>query len=309
VAGDQASSRLKNLQVNFEIESTKKEAEISRLKNVELKEKNEQLEELLSELKETQTQLIQTEKMAALGSLVAGVLHEINNPVGAINSASDVSRRCIAIITDALESAESLQDIRDNKALRNALETLDSDTGVTLNATRRISKIVRNLKSFIRLDEAQIQEVDLHDGLDTTLNLVEHDLQGRIEVVREFGDIPRVVCNPGEMNQVFMNLLTNAREAIDGEGTITVRTFEKKPNVYVEISDTGVGIPQVDMARLFDPTITKRGARVKAGLGLFTSYNILKKHQGDISVESEVGKGTTFTLALPTNPQSGHRSV
>jgi signal transduction histidine kinase len=106
------------------------------------------------------------------------------------------------------------------------------------------------------------------------------------------------------MNQVFMNLLTNAKEAIDGKGTITVRTFEKKSRVHVEISDTGVGIPQTHMDRLFDPTLTKRGARVKAGLGLFTSYNILRKHKGDIEVQSEVGKGSTFTLVMPADSQS-----
>jgi signal transduction histidine kinase len=305
VAGEQASSRLKNLQIGFEVDSTRKEAEISRLKNVELKQKNEQLEELLRELKEMQTQLVQTEKMAALGSLIAGVVHEINNPLGAINSATDVSRRVTRMIADALDSSASLEDLKDNKKFQNALRTLDSDADVTLEATRRVSRIVQDLKSFVRLDEAAIQEVDLRDGLASTLNLMEHDFGNRIRVVRDFGSIPVVRCNPGEMNQVFMNLLTNARQAIDDNGTITVRTFEEAPNVCIEISDTGVGIPEVHMGRLFDPTITKKGARVKAGLGLFTSYNIVKKHDGNIAVESEVGKGTTFTLTLPAASSKG----
>lgn len=299
VAGEQASSKLKNLQIGFEIDSTRKEAEISRLKNVELRQKNEQLEELLRELKEMQTQLVQTEKMAALGSLIAGVVHEINNPVGAINSATDVSRRATRMIADTLNASASLEDLKDNRKFQNALKTLDSDADVTLDATRRISKIVQDLKSFVRLDQAAIQEVDLRDGLATTLNLMEHDFGRRVQVVRDFGSIPLVRCNPGEMNQVFMNLLTNARQAIDDSGAITVRTFEESPNVCIQISDTGVGIPEEHMDRLFDPTISKKGARVKAGLGLFTSYNIVKKYEGSIAVESEVGKGTTFTLTLP----------
>ncbi len=309
VAGEQASSKLMNLQIAFEVDSAKKEAEISRLKNVELRQKNEQLEELLRELKEMQTQLVQTEKMAALGSLIAGVVHEINSPVGAINSATDVSRRAIRMIVDALDSSASLEDLNDNKKFQNALRTLESDADVTLVATRRISRIVQDLKSFIRLDEARIQEVDLRDGLASTLNLMEHDFGDRIQVVRDFGSIPRVRCNPGEMNQVFMNLLTNAGQAIDDDGTITVRTFEEAPNVCIQISDTGVGILEVHMDHLFDPTITKKGARVKAGLGLFTSYNIVKKYEGDIAVESEVGKGTTFTLTLPAASSSGQTRV
>jgi signal transduction histidine kinase len=209
------------------------------------------------------------------------------------------------MIADALDSSASLEDLKDNKKFQNALRTLDSDADVTLEATRRVSRIVQDLKSFVRLDEAAIQEVDLRDGLASTLNLMEHDFGNRIRVVRDFGSIPVVRCNPGEMNQVFMNLLTNARQAIDDNGTITVRTFEEAPNVCIEISDTGVGIPEVHMGRLFDPTITKKGARVKAGLGLFTSYNIVKKHDGNIAVESEVGKGTTFTLTLPAASSKG----
>ncbi len=299
VAGEQASSRLMNLQIGFEVESARKEAEISRLKNVELRQKNEQLEELLRELKEMQTQLVQTEKMAALGSLTAGVVHEINNPVGVINSATDVSRRAARMIVDTLSASASLEDFKGNRKFQNALKTLESDADVTLDATRRISRIVEDLKSFVRLDQAAIQDVDLRDGLASTLNLMEHDFGRHVQVIRDFGSIPLVRCNPGEMNQVFMNLLTNARQAIDASGAITVRTFEKSPNVCIQISDTGVGIPEEHMDRLFDPTITKKGARVKAGLGLFTSYNIVKKYEGSITVESEVGKGTTFTLTLP----------
>jgi two-component system NtrC family sensor kinase len=309
VAGDRATSRVKNLQIGFEVESARKEAEISRLKNVELKEKNEQLRTLLRELKETQTQLVQTEKMAALGSLVAGVIHEINNPLGAINSSTDVARRAARRITDTLTSAQTVEELRENPAFQRALATLESDSAVTRDATQRISRILYDLRSFIRLDEATVQDVDLRDGLQSTLNLLKHDFRDRIVVKREFEEVPPVRCNAGEMNQVFMNLLLNASEAIDGRGTITVRTYGRGAKVFVEIMDTGVGIPQVHMDRLFDPTISKKGARVKAGLGLFASYNIVRKHDGEISVESEVGKGSTFKLTLPASTAGEARST
>jgi two-component system NtrC family sensor kinase len=154
------------------------------------------------------------------------------------------------------------------------------------------------------LDAAELKEVDLNEGLESTITLIKHHFSDRIRLVREFGPIPRVRGNPGEMNQVFMNLLTNASEAIADEGTITARTFARDEHVYIEVSDTGVGIPSGEIERLFEPSISTKGVRAKAGLGLFTSYNIMKKHQGDIRVETEVGKGTTFTLVLPAKPRA-----
>jgi signal transduction histidine kinase len=300
VQGDQASSRIKNLQIANETEQSRKEAEISRLKNVELREKNEQLQSLLLELQETQNQLIQSEKMAALGSLVAGVVHEINNPIGVIASATDVSKRCLIRVNDVLGSAAA-KDLGEDAKLQQALTTLAEDLSVTTEATTRISRIVRSLKSFIHLDEADFQDVDVNSGLEDTLTLLAHEMADRIDIERDFADIPRVPGWPGELNQVFMNLLTNARQAIDGNGKIAIRTYANSESVCIDITDSGVGIPEEHMQSLFEPTINRKGVRVKAGLGLFTSYNIIRKHRGDIKVQSRVGQGTTFTVALPVS--------
>ncbi|MEE9169689.1 MAG: ATP-binding protein, partial [bacterium] len=160
-------------------------------------------------------------------------------------------------------------------------------------------RIVNSLKSFARLDEAVFQITDLHEGLESILTLLDQDLEGRISVVKEYGEIPLLACYPGELNQMFMNLLMNAVQAIERNGTITIRSFVEKGNVHVQIKDTGIGVSSERIKELFDPSFTKKGHRVKAGLGLFASYNIIQKHHGEIKVESEVGKGSTFTVILP----------
>ncbi len=269
---------------------------------VKLEEKNVELQQLLDELKATQAQLVQSEKMASLGKLVAGVVHEMNTPVGAMNSAIDVSMRSITNIRDALESHPSLPEVAGDKKLRDSLKALQANGPVTLAASERITKILNSLKSFTHLDEAIVQEMDLHEGLESTLTLMEHELKDRIRVVRNYGDIPNVFGRPGELNQVFMNLLTNATQAIQEEGTITIRTFVVDGKVHVEIADTGVGVPPEQMKTLFDPGFTKKGSRVKAGIGLFTSSHILQKHQGHIEVKTKVGEGSTFTVILPKDP-------
>ena len=268
---------------------------------VKLKKKSDELQQLLDELKETQAQLVQSEKMAALGKLVAGVVHELNTPIGTINSLIDVSSRSVAKINEVLESSQTIEDIKRSQRLRDSIKRLQDNTPVTLAATDRITKIVQSLKSFSRLDESLFQRACIHEGLDSTLTLLENELEDDITVLKEYGEIPLINCYPGELNQVFMHLLTNAVNALHGKGTITIRTSPKKDTVHVEISDTGVGILPDLKESLFDPSFSKDGARVKAGLGLFTSYNIVKNHNGCIEVESEVGKGSTFTVKLPIN--------
>jgi AhpD family alkylhydroperoxidase len=266
---------------------------------VKLKEEKDQLQQLLEELERTQAQLVQSEKMAALGKLVAGIVHEINTPIGTINSTANTLSRSIMYIEEEMKKGTSLDSVKDNRRFRNSVQALRDGSPITLAASERILRIVNSLKAFAHLDEATYQSVDLHEGLENTLTLLEHDLREKIRVVLEFGEIPKVTCNPGEVNQVFMNLLQNAAEAIKDKGTITIRTFEKDENVHVEISDTGTGISPRRRERLFEPAFAKKGARMKAGLGLFTSANIVQKHQGRIEVESEVGKGSVFTVILP----------
>ena len=297
VVGDQANSRLKNLEVGFEMEKAEQEAKISRLKHVELKEKNDQLEGLLAELHEAQSQLIQSEKMAALGSLVAGILHEVNNPLGAINGTSDVSERCVARIRSWV--AEKIPEALNDRKFAQALEILERDRKVTKEATARISQIVQSLKGFVRLDSASVESADLNQGLDHTLTLLDHEFKGRVTVVREFGDIPPVLTDMRELNQVFMTLLKNAGEAISQKGTVTVRTRLENDRVLIEIADSGEGMDTDTLAQLFEPSFFRKGKRVKSGLGLPAASNIVKKAGGIIEAESEPTQGTTFRVWLP----------
>ncbi|MCB0291161.1 MAG: HAMP domain-containing histidine kinase, partial [Calditrichaeota bacterium] len=162
-------------------------------------------------------------------------------------------------------------------------------------------KILGSLKNFARLDEAPFQKADIHEGLESVLTLLEPELNARIEVVKHYGELPAVACFPGELNQVIMNLLLNAIQAIPEKGTITIETGFCSGQVQVSITDTGIGIPPEQMERLFDPVFTRRGARVKAGLGLFTSYHIMQHHRGILTAESEPGKGSTFRMTFPSD--------
>jgi signal transduction histidine kinase len=267
--------------------------------NATLEQKNADLEQALVQLQEAQQQLIMQEKMASLGNLVAGVAHEINNPIGAISSAAQTSARSLEIITAALEREEGQQLLGSEPKLSRALQALCRNNEVAVMASERIGKIVRSLRTFARLDQAEFQRIDLHEGLDSTLTLLDHLLKNRIEVVRDYGEIPPLDCYPDQLNQVFMNILTNAAQAIEGPGRITLRTFRQADEVRVTITDTGVGIPPADRERIFDPGFTSKGVGVGTGLGLSISYNIIQRHQGRFEVDSEQGKGTTMTIILP----------
>lgn len=264
-------------------------------------ERTSEIERSMAELKAAQSQMIQSEKMAALGKLVAGVVHEMNTPLGAINSATDTSNRCVTAIIDTMDTSRSIDEIKTNPAMKRALQTLPDGNRVTVNASLRLSKIVSSLKSFTRLDEATVQEMDIHEGLDDTLTLLEHDLAERIQIVKIYGDLPKVVCYPGEINQVFMHLISNSSQAIRSTGVITIRTSATRTHVTIQVADTGTGIPEKQLAHLFEPDFSHHGTRVKAGLGLFTTYNIIEKHHGRIAIESEVNRGTTVTVTLPVS--------
>ena len=264
----------------------------------QLKGKVSRLQQLLKELEETQAQLVQSEKMAALGKLVAGVVHEINTPLAVISSSTDVCQRSVGNITAALEANGDLAEVADEK-FRRSVKALQSGIPGQLAAVDRLSRIVGGLKSFACLDEALFRETDLHEAMDNTLMLLERDLADRVDIVKEYGDLPLVACYASELNQVFMNLLLNAVQAIEEKGTITIRTFVAEGRVHVEITDDGIGIPSDRLQRLFEPDFKRKGPRVKAGLGLFTSYQIMQKHRGEIRVASTPGLGSTFTVVLP----------
>jgi len=256
--------------------------------------RDEQISELEHRVQERTRELIQSEKMAALGILVAGIAHEINNPIGAINSATDVLNRGLDRITGILQKNGAL-----DAQLEKLLNILKTSTLNALSAGDRISQIVKHLRNFARLDEAEYQKADLREGLDSTLALLPYESQTPVSIVKEYGDIPEIYCYPAELNQVFMNLLLNAIEAIEEHGVITIETSSDTQNIWIKISDTGRGIPQKTLDRIFDPGFTTTGVGVGTGLGLSISFNIVQKHRGTLSIESEMGKGSVVTIQIP----------
>ena len=256
-----------------------------------------ELESTNQELRHAQAALVQSEKMASLGNLVAGVAHEINTPVGSINSNGDVMVRALEKLHQILETAPP--EFRSDPQLTRTLGVLEGIGRVNQTACDRIVRIVRSLRNFARLDEAERKQVDIHEGLDSTLTLVHHELKNRVEVVRDYGEIPEIDCFPNQLNQVFMNMLVNAAQAIENKGKVTITTRAQGDQVTVAFRDTGVGIDPDNLQKIFDPGFTTKGVGVGSGLGLPICYKIVREHGGTIEVESEVGRGTTFTISLP----------
>ncbi len=255
------------------------------------------LEKTNRELRDAQAALVQSEKMASLGNLVAGVAHEINTPVGSINSNGDVMVRALEKLRELLESAPP--SVRENEQLTRTLDVLGDIGKINQTACERIVRIVRSLRNFARLDEAERKKVDLHEGLESTLILVHHELKNRIELVRDYAETPEIECFPNQLNQVFMNMLVNAAQAIEDKGKITITTRTKGNHITIAFTDTGTGISPDNLDKIFDPGFTTKGVGVGSGLGLPICFKIVKEHGGRIDVDSELGKGTTFTVILP----------
>ncbi|MCB2230474.1 HAMP domain-containing protein [bacterium] len=256
----------------------------------EIEQANRDLEDALKQLRETQEQLLMKEKMASLGDLVAAVAHEINNPVGAILSSTDIARRCLKRLEDDSFVGEARIKTR---------TVLSENFRVITDASERVATLVRSLKNFARLDEAQYQKVDIHEGIEASLHLLGSDRMQRITVNRNYAALPPIGCYPGRLNQVFLNLLKNAAESIDGKGEITITTVEDSGTVRITIADTGRGIPQARLQRVFDISIRASGERVRMGSGLGTAYRVIQEHGGQITIDSELGQGTTVTIVLP----------
>jgi signal transduction histidine kinase len=249
-------------------------------------------------LKATQAQLVQSEKMAALGKLVSGVAHEVNTPTGVINSSTDVSQRAVDKMIFELNRSENLEVARRN--VERYLSILRDNNQTASDASRRITKIVNNLKNFARLDEAERQPgVDIREGIETTLALISPQVEDRIHIVKKLDEVPKIECYPDQLNQLFMTLLLNAMEAIEGEGTVRIATSKDNGNILIEISDTGRGLSPERLDRVFDVGFSKQGSRIRMHAGLANCYAIVQKHEGEITVDSEVGRGTTFRTTLP----------
>ena len=259
----------------------------------------------LDELAATQGKLLQSEKLAGIGQLAAGVAHEINNPVGFVKSnlstLKDYNRQLLALLDTGRKQPLSDADFTriDYDYLREDIPALLAESQDGLG---RVQKIVADLKDFSRIDHAEMAAADLNAGIESTLNVVWNELKYKAEVVREFGELPPVTCIAAQINQVVMNLLVNAAHAIKTRGTITVRTAQVDDFVRIEVCDTGEGIAPEHLGRIFDPFFTTKPVGKGTGLGLSLSYDIVTKHGGRIEVESTVGSGTCFRIFLPLTP-------
>ncbi|MGH9320865.1 MAG: PAS domain S-box protein [Vicinamibacteria bacterium] len=252
------------------------------------------------ELRQAQAQLVQSEKMASLGGLVAGIAHEINTPVGAMTSMHDTLVRAIAKMKEYMKTTHEEAFAKDEK-LKSLFTVIDDSNQVIRSGASRVAEIVRRLRSFARLDEAELKKVDVHEGLEDTLTLLHHEIKHNIQIVREYGNLPSMSVFPSRLNQVFLNIINNARQAIREKGEIRIRTWVEDETALIAISDDGIGIPPENIPRVFDPGFTTKGVGIGTGLGLSICYQIIKDHRGRIDVESEVSVGTTFTIRIPTN--------
>lgn len=263
----------------------------------------QELEDANTHLRQTQGQLVQSEKMASLGMLVAGIAHEINTPIGAVNSMHQTLMHALEIMHD--KAIDSFGDsYLENPDFSKTYRIIQDANRVINSGTERVTEIVRRLRSFARLDEAELKDADIHEGLEDTLSLIHHEIKHGISIVRKFGDISPISCYPGRLNQVFMNILINARQSMSGKGVITIETYREHENINIRFTDTGIGIPKDKLQKIFDPGFTTKGVGVGTGLGLSICYQIIQDHHGKISVESEEGKGSTFTISIPENLES-----
>ena len=254
------------------------------------------VEQRTRELGDAQAQLVQSEKMASLGQLVAGVAHELNNPIGFVHANLQLLEEQTRKIAEAAPGSPEAQRAR---------EAMQKLLARSREGTARVKKIVEDLRTFSRVDQAELQEIDLHDGIERTLSLMEPRLKDGITVVKQYGDLPPVRCYAGQLNQVFMNLLMNACDAMPGGGTITIRTARADHGVRLDFSDTGPGIPPEIRSRIFDPFFTTKAVGKGTGLGLSISHGIVERHGGRIGVESAMGEGTTFSIELPLDAAPG----
>jgi signal transduction histidine kinase len=302
--------------------------EIVYQKNLKLERKSQKLRDSLNQLKVAQTHLLQSEKMASLGQLVAGVVHEITNPIGFVNSNLETSKNYLARIQAVQEKYDEmeayLEEAQDERlrfllaqireiTMRNKIDSIIGDfvdlLDESLEGVQRVKKIVNDLKGFSHPGKNEMSDADINECLESTLNIMWNEFKYKATFVKLYGELPRVRCYAEQLNQVFMNILVNAARAIEGEGEIRIQTRcvyrdgssdnQKRRYVEVKISDTGSGIPKENLSKVFDPFFTTKEVGEGTGLGLSTSYSIVKKHNGRINVESQVGKGTTFTVLIP----------
>ncbi len=290
-------------------------ADLHRL-NATLQQEKEHLAVLVKELESAQNQLLQSERMASIGQLAAGVAHEINNPVGFVNSNLGSLEHYVTNLLRLLSAYEQTESALPESAAQHIhqvkqdidFEFMCDDIKAllteSLDGLKRVTSIVQDLKNFSHVDESERQLADIEAGLESTLRVVWNELKYKAEVVREFAGVPKIMCYPFQLNQVFMNLFVNASHAIETKGKITVRTGCDDRQIWIEVQDTGKGIQPEHLPRIFDPFFTTKPIGKGTGLGLSLSYGIVKKHDGRIEVKSEPGHGAIFTVFLPMTASS-----
>lgn len=280
-----------------------------------LQRKGDEQQALIEKLQQAQAQLLQSEKMASIGQLAAGIAHEINNPVGFVNSNMGTLCKYVETLFGVVRKIEEIalageggarnQFLLDKIKEDADLDFLAEDTvqlvRESMDGLTRVTRIVQSLKDFSHVGETDWQFADLHHGLDSTLTIAANEIKYKAKVVRQYGKLPLVKCLASELNQVFMNLLVNASQAIKESGTITITTECRERHVRVEIGDDGEGIPEQNLTQIFNPFFTTKPVGQGTGLGLSLSYNIIAKHGGHIEVHSELGKGTRFVITLPVD--------
>ncbi|MDX2128657.1 MAG: ATP-binding protein [Chloroherpetonaceae bacterium] len=284
----------------------------------ELRENNETLKKTLDELQSSQTQLIQSEKMASLGQMVAGLAHEVNTPLGFVRGSVDIIQKNHTLISESLKSHQEMLRLLeagemeklevlinqvkeiDQKVTRtHALEKIQTRINESLIGLDRIQELIINLKNFSRLDESAFKSVDINEGLDSTILISTPFLKYKVEIIKEYQ--PRLIaeCYPSRLNQVFLNLITNAAQAIEENGVIQIKTYTEDGKAVISISDNGKGIESHNLKKIFEPFYTTKPIGQGTGLGLSIAYKIVEQHNGDIEVDSTVGKGSTFRVRIP----------
>jgi PAS domain S-box-containing protein len=293
--------------------------DITARKNMEedLRHKGEEQQILIKKLQETQHQLLQAEKMASVGQLAAGIAHEINNPIGFVNSNLSSLQTYSATLFRVIDQYNHLSDrlaitSESKQIIAEINKTFDLDflkedisdlIKESLDGLKRVRDIVHSLKNFSHVGETDWLEADIHEGIESTLHIVQNEIKYKVSVEKRYGTLPMVQCILSQLNQVFMNLFINAAQAIKDKGIIAINTGTEIKDgvdcVWIKVTDTGVGIPPENLNRIFEPFFTTKPIGSGTGLGLSVAYGIIDKHNGKISVQSAVGKGTRFTIYLP----------
>jgi len=272
----------------------------------------ERLEKAYEEQKSSQLKILQQEKMASIGQLAAGVAHELNNPMSFISSNLGTLNKYVNRLLDFISvQSEEIKSLENAAAVRKVnkkrkelkLDDIIGDIHVmikeSLDGAERVKKIVYELNCFSRMDEEEYKSADINECIESAITIVRNELKYRSTLEKDYGKLPRIKCYPRQINQIFVNLLINAVQSIAEQGTIRIKTWHEDGSAWMEVSDTGSGIQQENLVKIFEPFFTTKDAGEGTGLGLSITYEIVQRHKGEITVKSELGKGTTFTIRIP----------